>query len=348
MANEQLTIQPNDARMTVIGKSWPDQASDSGGGEWDDTYNGTYSGPIPRTDLPVKIAVTTPPTKTEYNKSERIEFDGMVVTAYNEDDTVWTSAKYPDGTIPLNEIISTTKTAGVGKTQYDNVFIGSGVDPEYGTNFKYFLCNHFHLEGVTDRVGSIVTYDFTANDNAVIIVGCKPPEVKDYGVIRYFSINIVAKRASSTAELCKPGVHCASGFYKYDSHWWDVPSEYRQYDFVADSTSFSLGKNNRTLYSRIMDSRIGSGVGSLFSSIFEGEYSCNLPLQYVEWKGSISISGSGTYARTAYDWLYLYVDNFDKLSEVTLYWSRPEDGKYLSCSLPITIKSQEQPGNGGR
>lgn len=87
MANEQLTIQPNDARMTVIGKSWPDQASDSGGGDWDDTYNGTYSGPIPRTDLPVRIAVTTPPTKTEYIDGERIDLSGIRVTAYLNDDS---------------------------------------------------------------------------------------------------------------------------------------------------------------------------------------------------------------------------------------------------------------------
>ena len=102
MANETLVINKNDARMTVIGKSWPDEATDSGGGEW-------Y--PIPTNDLPVRIAVTTPPTKTEYNDGEWIDFSGMVVTAYDENGDVWTNAEYPDGTIPFNELDITPRKA---------------------------------------------------------------------------------------------------------------------------------------------------------------------------------------------------------------------------------------------
>lgn len=340
MANEQLTIQPNDARMTVIGKSWPDQATDSGGGDWDDTYNGTYSGPIPRTDLPVKIAVTTPPTKTEYEKNERIDFDGMVVTAYKEDGSVWTSADYPDGTIPLNEIISTRRTAkGVAQPEDNTVLYGSGVDPEYGTNFSFLLCKHFHIEGIVDNAGSISAYDFTASDDATILVFTQQPVVYDYGTIRYFEIDIVAKRASTYNDLCKSGVYCASGFYKYESHF-DGWKQYIEYEYVADNTNFHLTKNNQTRYSRIMRHRKGSGVGHFFSSFIEGEYSCNIPLRYAEWDGQTSIMGGGTYANGGKKaFLYLYVDSFENVSDVTLYWQRPGDGLYLSCTLHIFIKS---------
>lgn len=47
--------------------------------------------------LPVRIAITTPPTKLAYTDGEAIDITGMVVTAYNSDDSVW-------GIIPLNEL----------------------------------------------------------------------------------------------------------------------------------------------------------------------------------------------------------------------------------------------------
>lgn len=96
MAN--MTIQQNDARMTVIGKSWPDVPQTSGAGDWDNTYDGTYDGPIPRTDMPDRIEITTPPIKTLYEDGENIDFSGMVVTAYYPDSTEW-------GIVPPDEIM---------------------------------------------------------------------------------------------------------------------------------------------------------------------------------------------------------------------------------------------------
>lgn len=122
MANEQLTIAQNDARMTVIGKSWPDQASDSGGGEWDDTYDGTYYGPIPHTDLPVRIEIATPPTKTVYADGEPItsqKLSGIKVYAYNADGTRWSDSQHPSGLISIWEL-STDPTVA----HYDGSMIG--------------------------------------------------------------------------------------------------------------------------------------------------------------------------------------------------------------------------------
>lgn len=56
------------------------------------------------TDLPDEIRVTTPPTKTIYNDGETIDYSGMVVTAY-KNEQVWHNNAYPDGVIPNEELI---------------------------------------------------------------------------------------------------------------------------------------------------------------------------------------------------------------------------------------------------
>lgn len=99
------TIQANDARMTVIGKNWPDVPSTSGSGDWDNTYDGTYDGEIPRTDLPVRIEVTIPPAKLRYNAGERISLDGIEVRAYYADDSEW-------GIVPVNKLMLKDSVAG--------------------------------------------------------------------------------------------------------------------------------------------------------------------------------------------------------------------------------------------
>ena len=46
---------------------------------------------------PTRIEVTTPPTKTEYNDGDIIDFTGIEVTAYREDDSVY-------GIVPFDEL----------------------------------------------------------------------------------------------------------------------------------------------------------------------------------------------------------------------------------------------------
>lgn len=202
MANEQLTIEQDKARLSVIGKSWPDMNFDSGIGldlsqiifdilidldipmpdidfddldntpiipgldidteiptleypdpdwpdveippildwsmpdlDWDDfidkledldldldilkdlSFVGLNDLGIPTLvsldedfniqmdELPASIEIVTPPNKLEYQDGERIDLTGMVVTAKKSDGSTWTSAKYPNGHIPLGELI---------------------------------------------------------------------------------------------------------------------------------------------------------------------------------------------------------------------------------------------------
>ena len=52
--------------------------------------------------MPAYIRITTPPTKTEYVDGDTIDFTGLVVTAYNEDDTPFTDRGWTNGDIPNN------------------------------------------------------------------------------------------------------------------------------------------------------------------------------------------------------------------------------------------------------
>lgn len=54
-------------------------------------------------NLPDEIRVTTPPTKTEYNEGEEIDYTGMVVKAY-KNGSVWSNENYPEGVIPFEEL----------------------------------------------------------------------------------------------------------------------------------------------------------------------------------------------------------------------------------------------------
>ena len=191
MSNEKLTIQKDKARLTVIGRSYPDENTDSGTGidltqelidilddlgidlpdidpdDWDDIpaiigldddRDPVLVFPDPDTgiliewplddldwddfldnydldwmldmdivgldsltgldvdisldtdfslkveNVPTEIVIVTPPKKLKYIVGQRLDFTGMVVKAVKSDGSTWTSAKYPNGHIPLGEL----------------------------------------------------------------------------------------------------------------------------------------------------------------------------------------------------------------------------------------------------
>lgn len=342
MANEQLTIQPNDARMTVIGKSWPDQASDSGGGEWDDTYNGTYSGPIPRTDLPTKIAVTTPPTKTEYKKSERIDFDGMVVTAYNEDDTVWTSAKYPDGTIPLNEIIS-TRLIGTSESSIFAVgeYVGEFTDYHYippkevTGPVKIVICKYFYATAQHRGYPSVSTsFEVWAEDGYEIVV-C--PDFHRYNGHPYcfFSV-LVAKKVLGNKPLYDEDI-VVGHIRTVDASHSKTENIYASYATAYGSTA-GIVYHCRGCYSDSYHYGGPTDIGSISFDVDDYDmstFSCNVPLTASDCYGRYGCEDSAS--PNPITWAYLNHDT-PKSNEISLYWSRPGDGQYLSCKLSVYIK----------
>lgn len=67
------------------------------------------TGEIVKELLPVRIEVTTPPTRTEYTHGETIDYSGIVVHAYS-------SQGVDMGVVPFNELVFPETTADVQKT----------------------------------------------------------------------------------------------------------------------------------------------------------------------------------------------------------------------------------------
>lgn len=63
-------------------------------------------------NIPTAIEIVTLPKKRQFIDGKRIDMTGMVVKAVKSDGSTWTSAKYPNGHIPLGELILEPKVAG--------------------------------------------------------------------------------------------------------------------------------------------------------------------------------------------------------------------------------------------
>ena len=69
--------------------------------------------------LPTKIKIVRFPNKTKYINGETIDYTGIVVMAFSEDDKVWKNEKYPDGVIPFEELIFPVEIADASEA--DNI-----------------------------------------------------------------------------------------------------------------------------------------------------------------------------------------------------------------------------------
>lgn len=82
---------------------------DYNGGKYVNTQSLDNSGKD--TSYPYEIRITTQPTKLTYNSGETIDTTGMVVTAYTVLGDVWNHTCYPNGIVPLSEIVISPETA---------------------------------------------------------------------------------------------------------------------------------------------------------------------------------------------------------------------------------------------
>ncbi len=109
---QKLQIVKTDSSMSV----WvpkPEQEAEAFSGilvneddeERDYGVKKNSNGTVSLFELPVEIRIITPPVRLDYSDGDVIDYSRMVVTAYNEDGSVWTDQNHPNGIIPLDELM---------------------------------------------------------------------------------------------------------------------------------------------------------------------------------------------------------------------------------------------------
>lgn len=83
------------------------------------------SGQLHEENLPHDIVIFRPPKKLKYKDGEKINLGGIVVKAMDADANVWTNPRYPDGRIPLQELIIDPDHADISKS--DSEYKENGV-----------------------------------------------------------------------------------------------------------------------------------------------------------------------------------------------------------------------------
>lgn len=200
MANETLSIQKDNARLTVIGKSKADTYIDSGLGlelgDLDigslDPFDLNWQLFVPDlSNLPDEIKITQPPTKTSYADGERVNLDGIVVRAYKSG-SPWNgmSGKYTDGYIPRDElhyqplVVSSDGGGGSGEVVPDSFIVPFvrplNVGDSYLSIFEEPISQYYaqyDMTAITSSGKFITWYEYDFGNNAYTVVASAEPGV---------------------------------------------------------------------------------------------------------------------------------------------------------------------------
>lgn len=274
---------------------------------------------IQEDELPASIEIVTMPNKLEYQDGERIDLTGIVVTAKKADGSTWTSAKYPNGHIPLGELIVDPMVVS-GSENFVNLNGRYNIDNPNGdiltglVPVNTFVGYEQHGVGSRYPANIINTYRILP-DNGAILLFChfdKRPYSGEEHLYGNFSLLI----ATDT----NPAYH---EHYEYNSNVID-----KDYSISQSYTS-----DGKTVY---YSTRGTFGYFFLDLNVV-GNY---LPIRT---SSDITVNEAGNAALA---WELIYGDKC-KGNDIKISWARPSDGEMLSASFIITIDDNSS-GNGGR
>ena len=150
------TILPGGAGSAIVGED------DDG----NDAVIGVDSGgKIVKTPIPSAIEITKPPDDTEYNEGDTIIYDGVDVKLKKKDGTTFTDAKYPNGHIPMGELIFPVEKAEGGGDSDIEIPSYDGKDGwpsqlavlSTPQSFKHFPAGTYHAEFMSGGLNNYVT-----------------------------------------------------------------------------------------------------------------------------------------------------------------------------------------------
>ena len=424
MANEQLTIGQDKARLSVIGKSWPDMNFDSGIGldlsqiifdilidldipmpdidfddldditiipgldidteiptleypdpdwpddeippiidwpmpdlDWDDftdkledldldpdiltdlSFTGLNDLGIPtlvsldmdfniqEDELPASIEIVTPPKKLEYRDGERIDLTGMVVTAKKADGSTWTSAKYPNGHIPLGELIVDPIVIGRDSSKTSKLVVDVNETYDFYPFLQPIVVNSLPWEcEVSYQTGNKTWfyYGIDSDDPSAVLVGNYKYYVESTDEVKYIPGGVASNELAvvSKIDYCLANLH-------YYTRGGIPPTDVPLYRY---NLTHQVTYNGKTAYFDLLISggRL-TGVESLDVADGATDYSFQ----------------RNRIARYGLLFWYALYGNKKQANSVSLSWERPKDEQILTASFEVYTDFEEA-GRGGR
>ena len=263
---------------------------------------------VPTLTEPSKIAVTTPPTKTEYYANEKIDYTGIVVTLYNTDGSVYTDDWHPDGIAAFDELSFPREYAIAGEGDFKMGTVTCELLDDY---FQQPAPISFGRVEYTVRYTSARFYeryeisgDFTAigtDDYGIIVIFASENQGASYHQAHY--------RKTYTPETDTP-----DGDYELVS----------ETDYVFPNSYTHDGK---TVYY------------ALIGDYFRGYGKVTPNANYISSVDPTSGQSAGRTAagKTAWSIIYGDIENIESTSDVPVNWTR-SDSTVLTATFPIKIK----------
>ena len=290
-------------------------------------------GSVAVTNLPSSIEIITQPTKTVYEDGETIDITGMVVVAKNADGTTWTSAQYPNGHIPLQEISISETTATKTGTKSSTYVGGSG-----GLT-KVSVVHDFHVSGSRDLLyeyrsayGRSKYLDFHQTASLYGKLGF--PRVRTNNI----SIWLISDTENGISGKREFNAYGKNGNYdpprSEDSHGVTYYP-----DPVNPVTSYT--KNGKTVYTCL-----AGGLNYSSGAWSSGDYYKHEEYSYTLWDdnnentipdGLVGESGDGSVT-LRHAWEYFYGNTTVK---IPISWKRPIDNTVLDTAFEITVSQSE-------
>lgn len=257
---------------------------------------------------PSKIAVTTPPIKTEYYANEKIDYTGIVVTLYNSNGSVYTDEWHPDGIAAFDELSFPREYAIAGEG-----------DIKMGTVTCELLDDYFQqpapisfgyaMEHVRYTSAPIYEkYEYTGDFTAI--------GTDDYGI-----------RVIFASENQGAGFHRKVS-RKYYTPETDTPDG--DYELVAeDDFTFpeSCTYDGKTVYYGI-SAGYYVGYGKVIPN---ARYISNVD------PSSGQPAGRTAAGKIAWSIIYGDIEDVKSIPDIPVEWTRG-DSTVLSATFPITIK----------
>lgn len=269
--------------------------------------------------LPSEIRVTTIPNKTLYSYGATMDYTGLVVTAYDALGNVWTGdGEYPDGIIPMKELILPVKIAET-EPGADSVMQWSTSDLDTSRYVKPIISTQY-ITGYAKWRRGAVEYE-----NKVVVM--------TNNARLWFAGGVDGETYFPAIFMCSKTPHAAVWFQRWRIGYKDLYNS--EYLYTPDNPAMVSGQP--VYYS----------VGQYGSLFFLGPYERGdtnvVPPHFsLEFTG-VDGSSSYNYGNANYTVLYGETEQITGGQQIPVQWMRPGDNELLETSFGVSVAPDYRP-----